>query len=83
MTSKMFVMKLYSIVLIFLLVRTVGVFSRDLSESERANRAAFVQKLLNKRKNLEGKIRLAGGPNEFEGKFSYFLERGELLYTIF
>ncbi|KAL0811480.1 hypothetical protein ABMA28_009874 [Loxostege sticticalis] len=63
----MFVLKFYSIVLIFLLVRTVGVFSRDLSESERANRAAFVQKLLNKRKNLEGKIRLAGGPNEFEG----------------
>lgn len=60
--------ELYSLVLILLLIRTVGVLSKDLSESERSSRASFVQRLLNKRKFLEGKIRLAGGPSDFEGK---------------
>lgn len=57
-----------SIVLIFLLIRTVGVNCKILSESERANRAAFIQKLLNKEKELEGRLRLVGGPDKFEGK---------------
>lgn len=61
--------ELCTIVLILVLVRTVGVLSKDLSENERASRAKFVQNLLNKRKSLEAKIRLSGGPNEFEGKF--------------
>ncbi|CAH2985030.1 unnamed protein product [Chilo suppressalis] len=43
------------------------VLTKDLSEEERALRAAFVQKLLNKQKYLEGKIRLVGGSNDFEG----------------
>lgn len=55
------------IVLIFLLIRTVGVQTKDLSEDERNLRAAFIQKLLNKQKNLEGRIKLLGGPNQYEG----------------
>ncbi|XP_028158080.1 lysyl oxidase homolog 2 [Ostrinia furnacalis] len=55
-----------SLALLFLIVKTVGVLSKDLDESERTLRAVFVQNLLNKRKYLEGKIRLSG-PNEFEG----------------
>lgn len=57
-----------SIVLILLVIRTVGVFSKDLNETERALRAAFVQKLLNKQRYLDGRIKLVGGPNRFEGK---------------
>lgn len=53
---------------IFLLIRTVNVSCRDLSESERAARAAFVQRLVNKQRYLEGRVRLIGGGNKFEGK---------------
>lgn len=59
-----------SIVLVLLVIRTVGVQSKDLSENDRALRAAFIQKLLNKQKNLEGRIQLLGGPNRYEGKAS-------------
>ncbi|CAH2059220.1 unnamed protein product, partial [Iphiclides podalirius] len=43
------------------------VLSRDLDEAQRAARANFVQRLINTRKHLEGKLRLIGGTNEFEG----------------
>ncbi|CAB3227745.1 unnamed protein product [Arctia plantaginis] len=56
-----------SVVLILLVIRTVGVYSKDLNETERALRAAFVQKLLNKQRYLDGRIKLVGGPNRFEG----------------
>lgn len=56
------------IVLIVLLIRTVRVLSKDLSESERSLRAEFIQKLLNKKSKLEGKIKLLGGPSNYEGK---------------
>ncbi|KAG6451241.1 lysyl oxidase homolog 2 [Manduca sexta] len=59
--------KLNLMLLLALLIQTVGVLSRDVSESERAARAAFVQKLLNKRKHLEGKLRLVGGADKYEG----------------
>lgn len=56
------------IVMVILLRHIMGVYSKILSESDRANRAAFIQKLLNKDKKLEGRLRLVGGPDEFEGK---------------
>ncbi|KOB73787.1 Uncharacterized protein OBRU01_10150, partial [Operophtera brumata] len=56
-----------TVIFIFIIIRTVGVSSRDLSESDRANRAAFIQRLLNKEKYLEGRVKLVGGPNKFEG----------------
>lgn len=59
----------FTVVLVLLLIRTVGVSSKDLKEKERATRASFIQSLLNKQKNLEGRIRLIGGRNKFEGKF--------------
>lgn len=62
-------MKSSTAVFIFLVIRTVGVLSRDLSESDRTNRAAFIQRLLNKEKYLEGRVKLVGGHNRFEGKF--------------
>lgn len=58
------------IVLLIILIRTAGVLSRDLSESERAERAAFIQRLITKRKNLEGRLLLIGGPSRFEGNVS-------------
>ncbi|XP_063369098.1 lysyl oxidase homolog 3A [Cydia amplana] len=45
----------------------VEVTSRDFNDTERAARAAFVQRLLNKQKLAEGRLRLVGGPNQFEG----------------
>ncbi|CAH0763306.1 unnamed protein product [Diatraea saccharalis] len=61
--------KLNRIVVILMcsIVMTVKVISKDLSEEERAMRATFIQKLLNKQKYLEGKIRLVGGSNDYEG----------------
>lgn len=56
------------IVVIILLIRTVNVLSKDLSEQERALRAEFIQKLLNKKSKLEGKIKLVGGASNYEGK---------------
>ncbi|XP_026729832.1 lysyl oxidase homolog 3 [Trichoplusia ni] len=56
-----------SIVLVFLLIRTVVVFSRDLSEKDRNSRAKYIQKLINKQKKYEGRIKLSGGPNRYEG----------------
>ncbi|XP_049880700.1 lysyl oxidase homolog 2 [Pectinophora gossypiella] len=52
---------------IVLVIRTVEVESKDLDENERAARALFIQNLLNRQKHLEGRIRLIGGPNKFEG----------------
>lgn len=60
--------KVYLLILIFLVIRTVGVFSKDLDEKERTARASFVQRILNKHKYLEGRIRLVGGKDKFEGK---------------
>lgn len=60
-------MKLTIVFLHFMII-ALGVLSKDLSESERANRAAFIQRLLNKDKYLEGRIKLIGGPSRFEGK---------------
>ncbi|XP_045506497.1 lysyl oxidase homolog 2B-like [Colias croceus] len=57
----MMMMQKSCIVLLF-----VSVLCRDLSENERNMRAAFIQKLLNKQKYLENKIKLLGG-TEFEG----------------
>ncbi|XP_075986562.1 lysyl oxidase-like 2 [Anticarsia gemmatalis] len=63
---------LKAIVFILLAIRTVGVFSKDVSDSERSLRAAFIQKLLNKQKNLEGRIKLVGGPSKYEGNVYIF-----------
>lgn len=63
--------KVNFLILIFLVIRTAGVLSKDLDEKERTARASFVQKLLNKHKHLEGRIRLVGGKGKFEGKQSY------------
>ncbi|CAH0721254.1 unnamed protein product, partial [Brenthis ino] len=57
--------KLY--VIFIFVVHFVLITSRDVNESERASRAAFIQKLLNKQKHLEGRIKLLGGSNKFEG----------------
>ncbi|OWR48760.1 hypothetical protein KGM_212184A, partial [Danaus plexippus plexippus] len=43
------------------------ILCKDLSENERATRAAFVQRLLNSNKYLEGRIKLVGGSNKYEG----------------
>lgn len=59
--------KLKSIVLFLVILKTVQVLCRDLSENERATRAAFIQRLLNKQKVLEGRIKLVGGGNKYEG----------------
>lgn len=61
------------LILIFLVIRTIGVLSKDLDEKERTSRASFVQKLLNKHKHLEGRIRLVGGKDKFEGKYLYII----------
>ncbi|XP_073963631.1 lysyl oxidase homolog 2-like [Choristoneura fumiferana] len=50
----------------------VQVFSRDVDEMERAARASFVQRLLNKYTPLEDRVRLVGGPNRFEGNVYIF-----------
>ncbi|XP_026323028.1 lysyl oxidase homolog 2 [Hyposmocoma kahamanoa] len=55
------------LILIFLVIRTVGVLSKDLDEKERTARASFVQRLVNKHKHLEGRIRLIGGKDKYEG----------------
>ncbi|KAJ8715684.1 hypothetical protein PYW07_010166 [Mythimna separata] len=55
------------IVFIILLLRTIKVLGRDLSEQERALRAEFIQRLLNKQNKLEGKIKLLGGASKYEG----------------
>lgn len=55
---------------IFLLLPVV--LSRDLNEAQRAARAKFIQKIVNTRKHLEGKIKLIGGANESEGNFMLF-----------
>lgn len=62
-----------SIVLMFLLIRTVVVFSRDLSEKDRNSRAKYIQKLINKQKKYEGRIKLSGGPNRYEGMYFHLL----------
>lgn len=46
----------------------VTALCRDLSENERSTRAAFIQKLLSKEKRMEGKVKLLGGYDQFEGK---------------
>ncbi|KAL4708580.1 hypothetical protein ACJJTC_014188 [Scirpophaga incertulas] len=60
-------LNLYIVVTLLYLLKSTDVTCKELSESERAARAAFVQRLLNKRKHLEGKIRLVGGSSEYEG----------------
>ncbi|KAJ8709781.1 hypothetical protein PYW08_009785 [Mythimna loreyi] len=55
------------LVFTILLTRTIKVLGRDLSEHERALRAEFIQKLLNKQSKLEGKIKLLGGASKYEG----------------
>ncbi|CAK1540979.1 unnamed protein product [Leptosia nina] len=40
---------------------------KDLSENERNIRAVFIQKILNKQKHFEGRIKLVGGSDKFEG----------------
>ncbi|KAJ2941543.1 hypothetical protein O0L34_g14596 [Tuta absoluta] len=50
-----------------LLIRTVGVESRNLNGKERAARALYVQRIINKQKYLEGRVRLVGGTNRYEG----------------
>lgn len=54
-------------IVFFIVTHLLVALSRDVSESERASRAAFIQKLLNKQKHLEGRIKLLGGSNKFEG----------------
>ncbi|CAG5014156.1 unnamed protein product [Parnassius apollo] len=44
-----------------------SVVSRDLDENQRATRANFIQKLINKKKHLEGRLKLIGGANKYEG----------------
>lgn len=65
---KFISIKVNLLILAFLVIRTVGVLSKDLDEKERTARASFVQKLLNKHKHLEGRIRLVGGKGKFDGK---------------
>lgn len=60
--------KTKTIVLIILLIELTEVLCRDMSESERAARAIFIQRLLNKQKNLEGRVKLLGGETKYEGK---------------
>lgn len=55
-----------STLLFVMLIESIGVSGKDLSENERAGRAAFVQRLLNKKKYLEGRVKLVGG-NKYEG----------------
>nr|XP_026498774.1 lysyl oxidase homolog 2 [Vanessa tameamea]XP_026498775.1 lysyl oxidase homolog 2 [Vanessa tameamea] len=52
---------------IIMFIQFVVILSRDVSESERGTRAAFIQRLLNKQKILEGRFKLLGGSNIFEG----------------
>ncbi|XP_045490332.1 lysyl oxidase homolog 2B [Pieris rapae] len=59
-------MRLHNYVFTFTLI-LVSAFCRDLSEDERSTRAAFIQKLLNKQKRMEGKVKLLGGESSFEG----------------
>jgi hypothetical protein len=61
-------MKTYIVIFMILLERTT--LCKDLNETERTARAAFIQRLLTKQKYLEGKIRLVGGPSDFEGIFN-------------
>lgn len=68
--------------LMFLLIRTAEVLSKDLSASERANRAAFIQRLLNKDKYLEGRVKLVGGPNPYEGKRKLSITISNLIYYL-
>lgn len=60
--------KVNLLIIIFLAIKNVGVSSKDLDETERSERALFVQRLLNKNKHLEGRIRLIGGRDKFEGE---------------
>ncbi|XP_068625619.1 lysyl oxidase homolog 3A [Battus philenor] len=52
-------------ILIFLLFQAV--LSRDLNEDQRSARANFIQKIINRRKHLDGRIKLVGGANQYEG----------------
>ncbi|VVC94602.1 unnamed protein product, partial [Leptidea sinapis] len=54
---------IYSVFLIQLKI----LMCKDLSENERVMRAAFIQKLLNKQKYAEGRIKLMGGQTSLEG----------------
>ncbi|CAH2096876.1 unnamed protein product [Euphydryas editha] len=53
--------------ILVIFIQFAVIVSRDLSENERASRAAFIQRLLNKQRNLEGRVKLLGGSNIFEG----------------
>lgn len=65
------ILKMHVKLVIFLIIlHFMVIFSKDVNESERASRAAFIQKLLNKQKHLEGRIKLLGGSNKFEGNFN-------------
>lgn len=64
---------------IVLIITAIEVLSKDVSESERANRAAFIQRLLNKEKYLEGRVKLVGGPSKFEGTFILELSNRNLV----
>ncbi|XP_032523492.2 lysyl oxidase homolog 2B [Danaus plexippus] len=52
---------------VIILMSLALILCKDLSENERATRAAFVQRLLNSNKYLEGRIKLVGGSNKYEG----------------
>ncbi|KAG7297381.1 hypothetical protein JYU34_019360 [Plutella xylostella] len=60
-------MEVKSIVFFLFLSRILRILGRDLSEVDRNSRAAFVQKLLNRNRAAEGRVKLVGGPTRFEG----------------
>ncbi|XP_023938580.2 lysyl oxidase homolog 3A [Bicyclus anynana] len=53
--------------ILFILLEIVVILCKDVSDDERATRAAFIQRLLNKQKFLEGRVKLLGGTNKYEG----------------
>lgn len=56
---------------VIILMSLALILCKDLSENERATRAAFVQRLLNSNKYLEGRIKLVGGSNKYEGSLKF------------
>lgn len=61
-------MKVNLSVSLFFLMKIIRILGRDLSESERNSRAQFVQRLLNQNRISEGRLKLVGGANRYEGK---------------
>lgn len=66
--------------ILIIFIQFAVIVSRDLSENERASRAAFIQRLLNKQRNLEARVKLLGGSDIFEGENIFLILNRNMIF---